>query len=185
MSFTHQPRFPPPSPLEDEHVDIDVEPWTHSYISIPRSRYYNLQNQARHLRGVTAFQSSPHLLITQHLFSSSHQHTYLSRTSPTKSFSALDDINSYSLHTTLLLPRHLSHHLSDPLNTWAGLGILKPYVHLFGPPLDVATDARISGSQSRFARNETCHIFINRRLLAWCPPVEPVSFSTKFLHHDL
>jgi uncharacterized protein len=42
--------------------------------------------------------------------------------------------------------------LSDPLSAYAGLGVPKPCVHLFGP-LDVAVDARISGSQSRFARN--------------------------------
>jgi hypothetical protein len=29
-------------------------------------------------------------------------------------------------------------------------------VHLFGPPLDVALDARLSGSQSRYARSG-CH----------------------------
>ncbi|RDX45310.1 hypothetical protein OH76DRAFT_1358136 [Lentinus brumalis] len=44
-------------------------------------------------------------------------------------------------------------YLRDPLNAYAHLGMPKPYVHLFGPPLDVALDARITGDQSRFVRN--------------------------------
>lgn len=44
-------------------------------------------------------------------------------------------------------------YLRDPLNAYAHLGMPKPYVHLFGPPLDVALDARITGDQSRFVRS--------------------------------
>ncbi|OCH86838.1 hypothetical protein OBBRIDRAFT_814409 [Obba rivulosa] len=44
-------------------------------------------------------------------------------------------------------------YLSDPLNAYAHLGMPKPFVHLFGPPLDVALDARIAGDQARFVRN--------------------------------
>ncbi len=44
-------------------------------------------------------------------------------------------------------------YLRDPLNAYAHLGMPKPYVHLFGPPLDVALDARITGDHSRFVRN--------------------------------
>lgn len=29
----------------------------------------------------------------------------------------------------------------------------KPFVHLFGPPLDVALDARITGNEARFVRS--------------------------------
>jgi hypothetical protein len=44
-------------------------------------------------------------------------------------------------------------YLSDPLNAYAGLGLPKPFVHLFGPPLDVALDARVVGGEGRFARS--------------------------------
>ncbi|KAI1782766.1 hypothetical protein LXA43DRAFT_1103459 [Ganoderma leucocontextum] len=44
-------------------------------------------------------------------------------------------------------------YLRDPLNAYAHLGMPKPYVHLFGPPLDVALDSRITGDQSRFVRS--------------------------------
>ena len=44
-------------------------------------------------------------------------------------------------------------YLRDPLNAYAHLGMPKPFVHLFGPPLDVALDARITGDKSRFVRN--------------------------------
>jgi len=72
---------------------------------------------------------------------------------------------SYAVHATHPIPS--SHfitpyistiipstaYLSDPLNAYAHLGMPKPFVHLFGPPLDVALDARIAGDQSRFVRN--------------------------------
>jgi uncharacterized protein len=179
MSFTQQPSFPPPSPLEDEHVDIDVEPWTHSYVPITTNfipdttTRDNLRKQAQHWRGVTAFQSSPHPL--------SHNSTpiVLGSPLPTSTPTRISPLPpshfphsttsilppSYYLHTThpiasssLITPytstvTPSSAYLSDPLNAYAGLGVPKPYVHLFGPPLDVAVDARISGSESRFARN--------------------------------
>ncbi|TFK45594.1 hypothetical protein OE88DRAFT_1639695 [Heliocybe sulcata] len=44
-------------------------------------------------------------------------------------------------------------YLSDPSNCYAHLSLPKPYVHLFGPPLDVALDSRITGDESRFVRN--------------------------------
>ncbi|CDO76147.1 hypothetical protein BN946_scf185027.g10 [Trametes cinnabarina] len=44
-------------------------------------------------------------------------------------------------------------YLSDPLNAYAHLGMPKPFVHLIGPPLDVALDARFTGDQSRFVRS--------------------------------
>ena len=46
-----------------------------------------------------------------------------------------------------------SMYLRDPLNAYAHLGMPKPYVHLFGPPLDVALDSRVTGDQSRFVRS--------------------------------
>ena len=44
-------------------------------------------------------------------------------------------------------------YLLDSLNGYAHLGMPKPFVHLIGPPLDVALDARICGSDARFARS--------------------------------
>ena len=53
-------------------------------------------------------------------------------------------------HSPVPLYRHPHR---DPLNAYAHLGMPKPFVHLFGPPLDVALDARITGDKSRFVRN--------------------------------
>jgi uncharacterized protein len=175
MSFTRQPPFPPPSPLENEHV----EPWTHSYVPIntnfipDTTTRDNLRKQAQHWRGVTAFQSSPHPL--SHNAMPIVLGSPLPTSTPTR-ISPLPPIHfphsttsilppSYSLHTThpiasssLITPytstvTPSSAYLSDPLNAYADLGVPKPYIHLFGPPLDVAVDARISGSQNRFATN--------------------------------
>ncbi|KAH9030390.1 hypothetical protein EDB84DRAFT_1562568 [Lactarius hengduanensis] len=46
-----------------------------------------------------------------------------------------------------------SSYFSDPLNAYAHHGMPKPFVHLFGPPLDVALDARITGDEARFVRS--------------------------------
>ncbi|KZT05167.1 uncharacterized protein LAESUDRAFT_813759 [Laetiporus sulphureus 93-53] len=46
-----------------------------------------------------------------------------------------------------------SAYLSDPLNSYAHLSMPKPFVHLLGPPLDLALDARLAGNQARFVRN--------------------------------
>lgn len=53
--------------------------------------------------------------------------------------------------TSTIIPSHA--YLSDPLNAYAHLGMPKPFVHLFGPPLDVALDARIAGGKGRFVRS--------------------------------
>lgn len=44
-------------------------------------------------------------------------------------------------------------YLADPLNAYAHLGLPKPFVHLMGPPLDVALDARLAGNGARFVRS--------------------------------
>ena len=46
-----------------------------------------------------------------------------------------------------------SAYLLDSLNGYAHLGMPKPFVHLIGPPLDLALDSRICGSDARFARS--------------------------------
>lgn len=72
---------------------------------------------------------------------------------------------SYAIHATQPIPHSkfiapypstvisTAAYLSDPLNAYAHLGMPKPYVHLIGPPLDVALDARFTGDQSRFMRS--------------------------------
>ena len=72
---------------------------------------------------------------------------------------------SYAVHATQPIPSSkliapypstiipTATYLRDPLNAYAHLGMPKPYVHLFGPPLDVALDARITGDHSRFVRS--------------------------------
>jgi hypothetical protein len=54
-------------------------------------------------------------------------------------------------YTSTIIPS--SAYLSDPLNAYAHHGMPKPFVHLFGPPLDVALDARITGNEARFVRS--------------------------------
>ncbi|KAH9925356.1 uncharacterized protein BXZ73DRAFT_49971, partial [Epithele typhae] len=73
-------------------------------------------------------------------------------------------------------------YLRDPLNAYAHLGMPKPYVHLFGPPLDIALDARITGDESRFVRNGCRPNAILRPFL--CPSegdkaveTEPIAFG--------
>ncbi|KAI0682800.1 hypothetical protein BC835DRAFT_1423971 [Cytidiella melzeri] len=54
-------------------------------------------------------------------------------------------------YTSTIIPSTV--YLSDPLNSYAHLGMPKPFVHLMGPPLDVALDARLAGDSSRFVRS--------------------------------
>ncbi|KAI8996216.1 hypothetical protein BD414DRAFT_533930 [Trametes punicea] len=72
---------------------------------------------------------------------------------------------SYAVHATQPIPSSkliapypstiisTAAYLADPLNAYAHLGMPKPFVHLIGPPLDVALDARFTGDQSRFVRS--------------------------------
>ncbi|KAI0262820.1 hypothetical protein BC834DRAFT_971881 [Gloeopeniophorella convolvens] len=139
----------------------------------------NLRRQAKHWRGVSAlshpypssspFNTSPVVLSA----SPSPSQTSI-RPLPHSSFShpiLSSNTNpsvrppSYSVHTThpvssskfitpytsTIIPS--SAYLSDPLNAYAHHGMPKPFVHLFGPPLDVALDARITGNQARFVRS--------------------------------
>ncbi|KAF8644371.1 hypothetical protein AX16_008504 [Volvariella volvacea WC 439] len=165
---------------EDEHVDID-EPWTHSYIPIaqdiiPSSDTRDkLRRQAQHWRGITALSpSSPNPMAAvylppnhpapptsvQPLPSSSYNH-------PALSLYTNHSVRppSYSVHTTTPIQSKqyiapfvstitpTSSYLADPLNAYAHLGMPKPFVHLMGPPLDVALDARLTGGKSRFVRS--------------------------------
>ncbi|KAI0743171.1 hypothetical protein C8Q80DRAFT_1273710 [Daedaleopsis nitida] len=72
---------------------------------------------------------------------------------------------SYAIHATEPIPSSkfiapypstiipTATYLRDPLNAYAHLGMPKPFVHLFGPPLDVALDARTTGDHSRYVRS--------------------------------
>ncbi|PPQ74764.1 hypothetical protein CVT24_003189 [Panaeolus cyanescens] len=72
---------------------------------------------------------------------------------------------SYSLHTTaplssssLIIPlksriSSSTSYLRDPLNSYAHLGMPRPFVHLVGPPLDVALDGRGVGNEARWVRS--------------------------------
>ncbi|PCH44296.1 hypothetical protein WOLCODRAFT_154334 [Wolfiporia cocos MD-104 SS10] len=71
--------------------------------------------------------------------------------------------------TSTIIPT--SAYLSDPLNAYAHLSMPKPFVHLVGPPLDVALDARTAGNQARFVRNGCRPNAVLRPVL--CPQKAP------------
>ncbi|CAL1698683.1 unnamed protein product [Somion occarium] len=163
---------------EDEHIDID-EPSAHSYVHIDHDDIPHQQTRdrlkrlAQHWRGVTALDgpTSPVYIDPDAL--PLHPHTAL-RPIPSSSLShstlSLHSNPSirppaYSVHTTQPIPSHTliapyistivpsTHYLSDPLNSYAHLSMPKPFVHLLGPPLDVALDARTTGQETRYVRN--------------------------------
>ncbi|KAF9522011.1 hypothetical protein CPB83DRAFT_737818, partial [Crepidotus variabilis] len=161
---------------EDEHIDIDNEPWKESYVHIAEDiipsddTRSKLRQQAANWRGITALGSTPAVVPS----------TTLTLTPPIsiKPIPLQTTLNpflshnlnphvlppSFALHTTQPIPSQTlitpfrscvtpsSAYLSDPLNAYAHLGMPKPYVHLLGPPLDVALDARLVGNQGRFVR---------------------------------
>ncbi|KZT68445.1 hypothetical protein DAEQUDRAFT_692349 [Daedalea quercina L-15889] len=166
---------------EDELVDID-EPWTLSYVHInqdivPHDETRDrLRRVASQWRGVTAlkpnasepttpailepgdFQSSP--LINLHPLPSS---SFLSSISANLDPSVRPP--SYAAHTARAIPSSgmitpytstitpSTVYLADPLNAYAHLSMPKPFVHLIGPPLDVALDSRATGNLGRFVRS--------------------------------
>lgn len=157
---------------EDEHVDID-EPLMQSYIhinddNIPhKSTRDRLQRQAQQWRGVTALSpvivppnySLPPTTI-QPLSSQSASNPALSLHTnhfvrpPTYAFHTVAPVPSehyITPFTSTITPT--STYLADPLNSYAHLGLPKPFVHLIGPPLDVALDARLTGNRARFVRS--------------------------------
>ena len=58
----------------------------------------------------------------------------------------------------------------------------KPFVHLFGPPLDVALDSRLAGNHGRFAKSSCRPNAVLRRLL--CDDSDNLGFGV-FALHDL
>lgn len=169
--LTQQPsNHPQPPRIEEEPIDVCDSPST-SYVHISKDVVFNrearqrLERSARGWRGVTALdlpevelhppravlQPLPPSLISQ----SPHSICTNPHVRPP----------SYSLHTSQPVPRSAmitpypstiipsSTYLSDPLNVYAHLGMPKPFVHLIGPPLDLALDSRITGNEARFARS--------------------------------
>ncbi|KAJ3505400.1 hypothetical protein NLJ89_g7437 [Agrocybe chaxingu] len=158
---------PPPPPVEEEHVEVE-EPWTHAYVHISEDIITNdetrakLRRQAHHWRGVTAVadSSSPPPTTIKELPPLSIQNPFLALNSNPYVLPP-----TYGLHTTAPIPSKSlitpykssiapsAQYLSDPLNAYAHLGMPKPFVHLIGPPLDVALDSRLVGNHGRFVRN--------------------------------
>ncbi|TFK35004.1 hypothetical protein BDQ12DRAFT_700188 [Crucibulum laeve] len=175
---------------EDEHVDIDSEPWTAGYIPISHDLVSQpdvrakLRRHAQDWRGVTALSTpsmasqsfSPFSQPTTPVFIDPHvplpqthikmlppgaathpalaTHTHLSVHPPTYVLHTVSPVSSSSMiakYTSCITPSSV--YLSDPLNAYAHMGMPKPFVHVIGPPLDLALDARRVGSEARFARN--------------------------------
>lgn len=170
----------PPHATEDELVDID-EPATHSYVhidhdEIPQQHTRDrLKSLAQHWRGVTALDGDdpnyPVLLTPDDI--PLHPHAALRPVPPSSLSHSTLSLHTnpsvrpptYSVHTTKPIPSKSliapyvstivpsAHYLADPLNAYAHLSMPKPFVHLLGPPLDVALDARTTGQEGRFVRN--------------------------------
>ncbi|CAA7271813.1 unnamed protein product [Cyclocybe aegerita] len=157
----------PPQPVEEEHVEVE-EPWTQAYVHISEDIITNdetrakLRRQAHHWRGVTAVadSSSPPPTTIKELPPLSIQNPFLALNSNPHVLPP-----TYGLHTTAPIPSNnlitpykssiapSAQYLSDPLNAYAHLGMPKPFVHLIGPPLDVALDSRLAGNHGRFVRS--------------------------------
>ncbi|KAF9446177.1 hypothetical protein P691DRAFT_733735 [Macrolepiota fuliginosa MF-IS2] len=151
---------------------VTDEPSTHAYVPIaadivhPDARA-RLHRHAHHWRGVSALASPadntstvPVVLPNTH----NPSPTTLRQIPPA---ATSPDVRppTYAVHTAAPVPSdHLitpftssitpsSAYLADPLNAYAHLGMPKPFVHLIGPPLDIALDARITGDSARFVRS--------------------------------
>lgn len=177
----HQQDHPQPSHIdEDEHVDIEEPPPTSSYVPITQNIFPHqetkdrLRRQAQHWRGVTALSSPSSPPPATHPFDASPVHFSLLPSAASTSIHPLrsDSLPAHSVlpptyatlttspipstsfitpFTSTVIPS--SSYLSDPLNAYAHHGMPKPFVHLLGPPLDVALDARVAGDEGRFVRS--------------------------------
>ena len=128
VSALSHPPFPP-GPLDNTPVMLSTSPSASS----------------------TSIRPLPHSSFSHPVLSS---HTNPSVRPPSYSMHTLQPIPSSKLitpYTSTIIPS--SAYLSDPLNAYAHHGMPKPFVHLFGPPLDVALDARITGNEARFVRS--------------------------------
>ena len=173
----------PHSPVEDEHIDIDepsTHSYVHIDKDIIPHQYTRdkLKRLAQHWRGVTALDAASiddptiPVLLTPDEFPSTPQtslhplpkssyshptlssHMNLSVRPPSYTVRTTQPIPSSGLiapYTSTIIPSTV--YLSDPLNSYAHLGMPKPFVHLMGPPLDLALDARLAGNSSRYVRS--------------------------------
>ena len=150
---------------EEQHVDID-EPWTQAYVHIAQDivpsdeTRTKLRRHAQHWRGVTAVTPTPAPIAVTELPSASIHNPFLPSSlnpdvlPPAYGVHATQPISSDHLITPFLSRITPStSYLADPLNAYAHLGMPKPFVHLMGPPLGVALDARQVGNEGRFVRS--------------------------------
>jgi uncharacterized protein len=164
QAATTQPTAPSaqPATVEDEFVDVD-EPWTLSYVPIERDiipdqvTHEKLRKSSHNWRGVSALGPPPSPSLSVQRLSSSSSHLSFGDASIRPPAFAVHTTVPRSPHdyitpyTSTILPS--AAYLADPLNAYAHLSIPKPFVHLIGPPLDVALDARVTGNTARFIRS--------------------------------
>jgi len=146
----------------DEHIDID-EPWTQSYVHVAQDivpedqMRTKLRRNAQHWRGVTAVtpSSTPAPIAVKELSPSSTHNSFLISSSkpyvlPTAYGVHATEPVASSLYLSPITPS--ASYLTDPLNSYAHLGMPKPFVHLVEPPFGLALDAMQVGNEGRFVR---------------------------------
>ena len=156
--------------IEEEPIDV-CEPSNASYVHISndvvsgREARQRLERAARGWRGVTALDIPEVELLPSKTVLQPLPPSFISQSPHPTCTNPHVRPPSFSLHTAQPVPRSTmitpypstilssSTYLSDPLNAYAYLGMPKPFVHLIGPPLDLALDSRITGSEARFARS--------------------------------
>jgi hypothetical protein len=159
-----------PTRVEEEPIDI-CEPPTAGYVHISKDVVPNrearqrLERAARGWRGITALDLPEVELHLSRTLLQPLPPSFISQSPHSICTNPHVRPPSFSLHTAQSVPRSAmispypstilpsSTYLSDPLNAYAHLGMPKPFVHLIGPPLDLALDSRITGSEARFARS--------------------------------
>lgn len=179
------------------------EPSTHAFVPIaadivhPDARE-KLRRYAHHWRGITALADDDEPTTTPvalpPLLPPPTTLKQLPPQSPLSSFTNPSVLPpAYAVHTAASVRSHdfiapytsnvvpSSSYLADPLNAYAHLGMPKPFVHLIGPPLDLALDARQAGDNSRYLRSGCRPNAVLRPVL--CPP-DSLSFGV-FATRDL
>ncbi|KAF8188746.1 hypothetical protein BJ912DRAFT_851154 [Pholiota molesta] len=171
----------PQQPGDEEHVDVDAEGWKATYVQITHDivpdddTRTKLRRAAQHWRGITAISSpppSPPLAIRplppspslNPSSSTTHPASHSPNTTNNTHHPSACRPPAYAAYTTRPIPSSAlltpfpstitpaSHYLREPTNGYAHLGMPKPHVHLLGPPLGVALDARGAGGEGRFVR---------------------------------
>ncbi|KAG5349945.1 hypothetical protein C0989_001160 [Termitomyces sp. Mn162] len=157
----------PPSPPPDVVIEIESPPATyiplapHANIVPAAQTRSHLRRAAQHWRGISAL--TPYARDGIHDANTHDRPTHVHRhPAPAPSLASPP---FFALHTTAPLPKEAlitpltstitpsSAYLNDPLNAYAHLGLPKPFVHLLGPPLHLALDARMAGDDARWVRS--------------------------------